>query len=332
MRIARSLSELGPLSTSSVVTIGNFDGVHCGHRMVIASVLDRARELSAAANQPVQSVAVTFDPHPAHLLHTESRLPLITPLAEKLELLADTGLDLTLVLPFTEDLRHWSARHFAETILRDALHAAEVHEGETFRFGHHAEADINSLSGLGRDLGFSVRAYAPLTLRGAPVSSSRIRTLIAAGDVTHARALLGQPFAIDSTPASGRGYGTRYAVPTINLAPYSDLLPAHGVYITTLTIGAASDTETAGETFESVTNIGNRPTFGADSFAVESHLLNFHPIELTEQTPLRLTFLRRLRAEQRFPTPDALRAQILLDVAHATRYHRLRRLLTVALP
>ncbi len=310
MKIARSVAELGLNTASSVVTIGNFDGVHCGHRTVIASVLDRANTLGA------KSVAVTFDPHPAHLLHTESRLPLITPLAEKLELLASTGLDLTLVLPFTEELRHWSARRFAETVLRDALHAAEVHEGETFRFGHNAQADIASLSDLGRDLGFSVRTYEPRIVRGAPISSSRIRKLIAAGDLSQARNLLGRSFSIHSTPASGRGYGTKYAVPTINLAPYGDLLPTHGVYITTLKIG---DTHL----FRGVTNIGNRPTFGADSFAVETHLFDFQPVDLTETTPLEMTFLYRLRPERRFDSPELLRTQIGLDVRKALRYFAL---------
>jgi riboflavin kinase/FMN adenylyltransferase len=161
-------------------------------------------------------------------------------------------------------------------------------------------------------------------VRGAPISSSRIRKLIAAGDVSQARALLGRPFSIDSTPAHGRGYGTRYAVPTINLAPYPELLPANGVYITTLQVG----TDPAAEIFEAVTNVGNRPTFGADSFAVESHLLNFHPIELSESTPLRLTFLRRLRAERPFPTTQDLRNQIARDVTHARRYFTLCRTLT----
>jgi riboflavin kinase/FMN adenylyltransferase len=317
VKIARSVAELGLNTASSVVTIGNFDGVHCGHRTVIASVLDRANTLGA------KSVAVTFDPHPAHLLHTESRLPLITPLAEKLELLASTGLDLTLVLPFTEELRHWSARHFAETVLRDALHAAEIHEGETFRFGHNAQADIASLSDLGRDLGFSVRAYEPRIVRGAPISSSRIRRLIAAGNLSQARNLLGRSFSIRSTPASGRGYGTKYAVPTINLAPYADLLPAHGVYITTLNI--------AGEkTFRGVTNIGNRPTFGADSFAVETHLFDFQPVDLTDTTPLEMTFLHRLRPERRFDSPELLRTQIGLDVRKALRYFALSDALTIA--
>jgi riboflavin kinase/FMN adenylyltransferase len=310
MKIARSLAELGLYASPAVVTVGNFDGVHCGHRMVIASVLSRARELNAKA------VAVTFDPHPAHVLHTESRLPLITPLAEKLDLLAATGLDLALVLPFTDDLRHWTARHFAERVLRDALHAIEVHEGETFRFGHQAEADIAGLAQLGRELDFSVRTYEPCIARGAAISSSRIRRLIAAGNLHEARALLGRSFSIHSTPAPGRGYGTRYTVPTINLAPYADLMPAHGVYITTLKIAGA-------HLFRGVTNIGNRPTFGADSFAIETHLLNFEPVALDETTPLEMTFLRRLRPEHRFDSPEALRAQIGLDVAKALRYFAL---------
>ena len=313
MLIARSIAELASIATPSVVTIGNFDGVHCGHRMVIASVIDRAKTVSA------RSVAVTFDPHPAHILHDGPRLPLITPLAEKLALLAETGLDLTLVLPFNADLRLWSAHQFAERVLAEGLHAVEVHEGETFRFGHNAEADITDLERLGQDLGFTVHAFQPCVERGAPVSSSRIRKLIAAGALSEARALLGRSFSILSTPASGRGYGTKYAVPTINLAPYTELLPANGVYITTLHVGFGEQARL----FRGVTNAGNRPTFGADSFAVETHLLDFEPIDLTESTPLELTFLHRLRAEQRFPTSEALRAQIGQDVRRAQRYFAL---------
>ena len=319
MRIARSLAELASFTSPSIVTIGNFDGVHCGHRMVIAALRERAQQIGAS------SVAVTFDPHPAHVLRTDSRLPLITPLAQKLDLLATTGLDLVLVLPFTEELRQWTARHFAQSVLRDALHAAEVHEGETFRFGHQAEAGMDSLKQLGHELGFAVRAYQPCIMRGTAISSTRIRSLIAAGSMNQARALLGRPFSVCSTPATGRGYGTRYAVPTINLALYPDLLPAHGVYITTLRIGK----DAGSRLFRGVTNVGNRPTFGADSFAVETHLLAFEPIDLDESTPLEMTFLQRLRAEQRFDSPAALRAQIGLDVAKAQRYFALANALGV---
>jgi riboflavin kinase/FMN adenylyltransferase len=221
-------------------------------------------------------------------------------------------------------------RDFVSSVLVNALHVTEVHEGENFRFGYHAEAGMAGPSGLeslGRELGFGVVVYAPRIVRGAAVSSSRIRKLIAAGDVSHARALLGRPFAIDSTPAPGRGYGSRYAVPTINLAPYPELLPANGVYITTLAVGSGADSEL----FDSVTNVGNRPTFGPDSFAVESHLLNFHPLEgdqaLTEHTPLRLTFLRRLRTERPFRSTEGLRQQIGRDVGRAQRYFALCRAL-----
>lgn len=313
MQIARSLAELGTTTQRAVVSIGNFDGVHCGHQTVINAVKLRASELGA------RSVVVTFDPHPAHVLQASPRTALITPLPQKLERLAATGVDLTLVLPFTEELRLWTARQFAERVLCDALHTEEIHEGETFRFGHQAEADIQGLTRLGEELCFRVRTYEPVFCRGDAISSSRVRSLIGIGKVSAARALLGRSFSVDSTPASGRGYGTRYAVPTINLAPYPELLPGHGVYITTLRVG----TGPGAHVFRGVTNAGNRPTFGTDSYAVESHLFDFAPLELTPETPLRLTFLQRLRGEMRFASPEELKQQIGLDVSRAQRYFSL---------
>jgi riboflavin kinase/FMN adenylyltransferase len=315
MKIYRHLSEIPANFGPSVATIGNFDGVHRGHRWVISEVVERARTLG------INSVAITFDPHPARVLRPQAPQPLITPLPEKLALLATTGIDALLVLPFTGDFSRMTARTFATEVLQQALHVTELHEGENFRLGYQAEAGVDSLERLGQELGFSLRVYTSHILRGQAVSSSRIRQLIAQGDLSHARALLGRSFAITTTPASGRGYGTRYTVPTINMADYPELLPANGVYITSLAIG----TGPSQETFDAVTNVGNRPTFGADSFAVESHLLNFHPIDLTEQTPLTLTFLQRLRAEKRFPTPEALREQIGKDVVKARRYFTLCR-------
>jgi riboflavin kinase / FMN adenylyltransferase len=315
MQIFRQLAEVPSDYGPTVATIGNFDGVHRGHQWVIAEVVARARALGA------KSIAITFDPHPGRVLRPESSQPLITPLDEKLELLASTGLDAVLVLPFTKEFSRMSARTFATDVLQRVLHVTELHEGENFHFGFQAKAGIDSLEMLGRELGFGVRVYTPQTIRGSAISSSTIRQLITKGDVSHVRAVLGRSFAILSAPASGRGYGTRYTVPTINLAPYSELLPANGVYITTLTIGTGD----SAETFDAVTNVGNRPTFGADSFTVESHLLNFHPVTLDEHTPLTLTFLRRLRPEMRWPNPEALREQIGRDVAKARRYFTLCR-------
>ncbi|HXS13016.1 MAG TPA: bifunctional riboflavin kinase/FAD synthetase [Acidobacteriaceae bacterium] len=307
MQILRSLDELASNTKPSVVSVGNFDGVHLGHQLVLKSLVDRARESGA------QSAVVTFDPHPSHVLHSSRRIPLITPLPQKLDLLAANGIDLTLVLEFNEELRRWPAREFTQRVLRGALHTIEVHEGETFRFGYGAAADVAGLSDLGREFGFTVRAYEPRIIDGAPISSSRIRALIAAGDIADANALLGRNFSVRSTPAHGRGYGTRYTVPTINLAPYSELLPAIGVYVTKLSVSSGN----SGRVFQGVSNVGNRPTFGADSFAVETHLLDFEPIELNESTPLELSFLHRLRDERRFASPEELRAQIQRDVAEA---------------
>lgn len=313
MQIYRKLEDVP--GTPTVASIGNFDGVHLGHCSVLTETIARATQLEA------RSMVVTFDPHPAKLLRPDEPTKLITPLPRKLELLQATGVDATLVLPFTQELSQTSARAFAAHVLRQSVGCVEVLEGENFRFGYGAESGIegeNGLEALGREFGFAVRVFAPRTLRGAAISSSRIRRLIAAGAVSQARALLGRPFTVDSTPAHGRGFGTRYAVPTINLAPYPELLPAHGVYITMLTVGSHP-----GETFQGVTNVGNRPTFGEDSFAVESHLLDFHPIALSPETPLRLTFLQRLREERRFESPALLRAQIVRDVGQAKRYFAL---------
>jgi riboflavin kinase / FMN adenylyltransferase len=316
MKIYRTLEEASAAFRGSgvVATIGNFDGVHRGHQWVIAELIERSREIGLPA------AAITFEPHPVRILRPESKSKMLTPLPQKLALLAETGLDATIVLPFTADLAQVSAHDFAQTILCDALHVVEVHEGENFRFGYQAEVGVDGLAQLGLELGFGVKVFSPQSVRGEVVSSSIIRQLITAGDVSDARALLGRAFSVTSTPAPGRGYGTLYTVPTINLAPYAELLPGNGVYVTSLEIGEG----VGAQIFEAITNVGNRPTFGEDSFAVETHILNFTPIALDESTPLQLTFLHRLRDEKKWPTAEALKAQIALDLAQAQHYHRLR--------
>ncbi|MGH9676930.1 MAG: riboflavin kinase, partial [Candidatus Acidiferrum sp.] len=233
-----------------------------------------------------------------------------------------TGLDATLVLPFTREFSLTTARIFVEETLRHRLRAREIHEGENFHFGHKAEGNAQRLAELAKEMGFLVRIYPEFKLRGEVVSSSRLRELLHSGHVSRARALLGSAFAICGAPAPGRGYGSKYTVPTINLAPYDELIPAHGVYITRTRIRQ--------EGFDSVTNIGHRPTFGIESFAVETHLLDFHPMELTEETPVEVYFLQRLRHEIKFPSVEALRAQIGRDVQRARRYFRLASLLANA--
>jgi riboflavin kinase/FMN adenylyltransferase len=313
MQVFRALAEVPASYGPTVIAIGNFDGVHCGHRWIIEHARNRANTLNT------KCIVVTFDPHPVRVLRPEAAPRLITPMPERLRLLAETGLDATVVLSFTEEFSHLSAEAFARDVLRNGLHGVEVHEGDNFRFGYQAQAGIADLIEFGKQLGFAVIAHHTRIVRGFPVSSSKIRELIASGNMTAARALLGRPFSVQSTPARGRGIGSKLTVPTINLAPYGELLPANGVYITRMKIGDAT-------VFDSVTNIGTRPTFGEASFAVETHLLHFQPLDLTEDTPLELTFLRRIRPEMRFPSPEALKEQIMRDVAQARRYFHLAKL------
>jgi len=298
-------ADFGP----TYVSVGNFDGVHRAHARVLSEIVSRARSNGGKA------VAVTFEPHPARILKPESGLKLLTPASEKLRWLESTGVDAVLLLPFGRDLSLMTPREFAERILKDKLHAREVHEGFNFRFGHQAAGDMNTLTDLGRELGFDVKQYPEMKLRGETVSSSHIRKLVAAGRVSRARHLLARPFCILGMPGRGRGYGSKYTVPTINLARYDELVPKDGVYITQTRVGR--------EQFESVTNVGNRPTFGNELFAIETHLLNFHPIELTPETEVEICFLNRLRDEIKFPSVDALREQITRDVKKARRYFHL---------
>ena len=311
MLIFHKLEEVPQNFGPTLVSVGNFDGMHRAHARVLCELVKR----SSARN--AKSVAVTFEPHPVRILRPDSGLKLLTPTAQKLQLLAQSGIDAVLLLPFTRDMSLMSAHDFAGQILRDRLQALEVHEGYNFHFGHKAAGDVAALTQFGRELGFEVVTYPEMLARGESVSSTRIRELIREGQVDRARHLLGRAFSILSTPGRGRGYGAKYTVPTINLSQYAELVPADGVYITQTRVGQ--------ECFNSVTNVGNRPTFGADSFAIETHLMNFHPLDLTAETEIELVFLSRLRDEIKFPSVEALRAQIAKDIARANRHFDLLR-------
>jgi riboflavin kinase/FMN adenylyltransferase len=307
--VFRSLAEIPEGFGPSVVTIGNFDGVHRGHRKILSAVVSEARRMNARA------VAITFDPHPDRFLRPAKARHVLTPLAERLRLLAGTGVDAVLVLAFDAALAALTPRQFVETILVGVLGVRSIHEGQSFRFGHLAAAGVCELAEFGGEFDFAVNVHEAVRVHGLEVSSSAIRALVASGDMRRTRWLLGRPFAVLSTQARGRGIGTRLLVPTVNLAPYEGLLPAYGVYVTRLNV--------AGRSFQAVTNVGNRPTFGEASFAVESHILDFEPIETDETTPIELEFLLRLRGEIKFPSPEELKAQIFSDVAKAKRYFRL---------
>jgi riboflavin kinase/FMN adenylyltransferase len=306
MQIFHKLEDLPAYFGPTIVTVGNFDGVHRAHSHVLRQIVQRAQE------NRYKAIAIAFEPHPVRILRPDAALKLLTPTPEKVRLLETFGLDAVLLLSFTRDLSLLTPRQFAERILKKKLHAREVHEGYNFRFGHKAAGDINLLGEFGKEMGFGVVVYPEMRLRGEAVSSSQIRILLNDGKVSRARHLLGRAFSVLSTAGRGRGYGSKYTVPTINLSRYEELIPKDGVYITRTRVGQ--------ECFDSVTNVGNRPTFGVESFAVESYLLNFHPLELTPETEVEIHFLDRLRDEIKFPSVEALRAQIGQDVRKAQRY------------
>jgi riboflavin kinase/FMN adenylyltransferase len=301
-----SIGEVPPNFGPCVAAIGNFDGVHLGHRQILSAAAAEARE------PRLRSIAITFNPHPAQFLYPAEAPKLLTFLPERLRLLASTGVDAILVLPFNQQLSTVSARDFVRDILVGVLGVRGMHEGSSFRFGHGAKAGVKELAEFGAEFGFEVEVHSAVRVHGIEVSSSAVRALIAGGDVRRARWMLGRTFAVHSTSMRGRGVGTKLLVPTVNLAPYEGLLPAFGVYVTRLTVG--------GRCFKAVTNVGNRPTFEGIGFGVETHILDFEPTDLTEDTPLKLEFLSRLRGEMHWPSPEALKAQIMKDVARAKRF------------
>jgi riboflavin kinase/FMN adenylyltransferase len=285
------------------VTIGVFDGLHQGHRHVIDLLRRRAAELGA-----LECAVVTFDPHPLTVIAPDHAPLLLTGIAHRLELLAEAGLDLAAVLPFDEGLRRLTAAAFAATVLRDALHARLVVVGEDFRFGRQRTGNVASLAELGDAHGFAAEVV-PLVGGQAPMSSTRVRAMVAAGDLAGAAAALGRPHEVRGPVVRGDGRGRTLGFPTANVAVPAELaLPPSGVY-------AVRAGRRGGPLGPAVANLGTRPTFGGGEQAVEVHLLD-PPGDLYGET-LRVAFAARLRDERRFDGSAALAAQIAADVAAA---------------
>jgi riboflavin kinase/FMN adenylyltransferase len=297
------LETLRPLGLRApAVTIGNFDGVHRGHRALVEETLTRARAVAGEA------VALTFDPHPARVLSPGRVPPALTTPGQKAELLAGLGLDVLALLPFTPDVARLPPEAFAAEVLKGALGARQVVVGEEFRFGRGRSGDAATLARLGGTLGFDVSALPPIMEGGRPVSSSRVREALAQGDAARAASLLGRPHTVDGTVIAGDGRGRRIGVPTANLDTGGALLPDRGVY-------AGHCRLPQGGTRVAVVNVGERPTFGGRTVSVEAHLLDFSG-DLYGRS-LRLSFVARLRAEQRFEGAAELVAQIRRDVERA---------------
>ena len=299
VRILRP-SSLGWPSPS--VTIGNFDGVHLGHQALVAAAVERARSGGGVA------VVLTFDPHPARVV-SPGRAPaaLSTPV-QKEELLAELGVDRLAILPFDAEVAGLDPEAFARQVLVGALGARHVVVGESFRFGRRREGDARALAALGDRLGFAVLAVPAVLVGGEPVSSSRVRDALAEGDVRAARALLGRPHFVDAAVVRGDGRGRTIGVPTANLEPENEVLPARGVY-------AARCRVPGGRWSGAVVNLGHRPTFGGGPVTLEAHLLDFEGNLYDAR--VRLEFHARVRGEQRFDGASALVARIRQDVVEA---------------
>jgi riboflavin kinase/FMN adenylyltransferase len=288
----------------TVVTIGNFDGVHLGHRAILARVCQRARELAG------QAVAVTFDPHPVKVLRPEINLPLLTTAEQKLKLLSDSGLDAVVVLPFTPEFAALPAREFVHQYFYDRLQAREVVVGHDYCFGRGREGNIGLLKEMGESHGFTVQVVWAVEVDGAVVSSSLIRAMLRLGKVTEARRLLGRPYDVTGRVVPGKGRGAKLLkVPTANLMTPNELLPASGIYAVWVRRGDAI--------LPGVANIGTCPTFDNAELSLEVHLLDFAGDLYGEA--LEVQFVRRLREERRFPSIEALAAQIHADIVAAAQ-------------
>lgn len=298
--VTRTLDAL--VAAPSVVTIGNFDGVHRGHRVLLRRTVD------TAADRGLRAVAMTFDPHPAAVLRPGSEPPRLQSLDDRIALLADTGVDLVAVVPFDAALAALSPQDFVARVLVAGLGVERVVVGTNFRFGNRAAGDVVTLVEQGEDHGFSVEAVTLHELEGVPLSSSAIRERLSKGELDWPTAALGRPFSVHGEVVTGEGRGRTIGVPTANLDVAAGLLvPGNGVYA-----GHAGDGE---RTWPAVTNVGVRPTFDGVGRSVEVHLLDTE-VELYGRV-VRFSFEHRLRGEQRFDGPEALVAQIRRDIASA---------------
>ena len=303
MRIFRSHEEVPRSFGPSAVTIGNFDGVHGGHREIMRRVVALGRE------RGLTPTVLTFDPHPARVLAPERAPKLIMTIGQRLRAMEAEGIEAVLILPFSPEFARLSPAEFAARILKDSLHAQCVLVGEDFRFGYKQAGNIDTLREW-----FEVRPVTAVERRGERISSSAIRRLLSEGAVSRACRMLGAPFALEGQVVKGQGIGSKQTVPTLNLAPENEVLPKTGVYVTrTRDLGSS-------RTWPSVTNVGYRPTFDGEGLTVETFLLE--PVEGETPARIEVQFLKFIREERKFEDAAALRARILKDAAFAARLHR----------
>jgi riboflavin kinase / FMN adenylyltransferase len=302
MRVIRHLAHVAPPLRRVVLTLGNFDGVHLGHQAIVRRAVDEARGVGG------QVVILTFHPHPVAVLAPDKAPPLLQSLHDRLALLRDLGVDVAVIQRFTPSFAALDPEAFVRDYLGGHLELLHVVVGHNVSFGHARAGTVDTLRALGARHGFAVDAVGPVTVGEAQVSSSAVRRLVAAGDVRRARTLLGRPFALRGRVVRGEQRGRTLGFPTANLHHRPGvLLPADGVYAVRATLD--------GGMRPAVLNVGVRPTFGVLRRTVEAYVLDFDGDLYGRWLSLQL--IERLRGEQRFSGPDALRDAIAADVARA---------------
>lgn len=297
MQVEEELAKLSP-SKDMLLAIGVFDGVHLGHKYLLSQLKEHARQ------EDLLSGVVTFRQHPQAVLLPRTKLPCLTDLAQRIKLLKNEGIDAIITLSFTRELAQLSTRQFIG-LLKKHLRMRGLVIGPDFALGRNREGDANTLRTLGHDMGFSVTVIPPVVINGEVVSSTAIRNALAGGDMRKVGNLIGRPFSLYGRVITGAGRGIGLGFPTANLdVDRQQALPPDGVYATWAYID--------GKAYQSMTNIGRRPTFGDSERAVEVYILDYHG-ELYGHK-LRIDIIERLRREERFDTAEELKRQVAEDI------------------
>jgi riboflavin kinase/FMN adenylyltransferase len=299
MRIIHGSEVFNKNLEGSVVTIGNFDGVHRGHAELFRLLKKQSQRLG------LPSVVVTFEPHPLTLLAFESSPPLITTFEQKVALIADQGIDFLVVIQFTRTFSLFTAESFVRQMLCASLGMRHIIIGHDYAFGRDRQGNYETLARMGAELGFTLEDLDPVGEGGAIFSSSLVRRLIADGNVADAAAILGRYYAISGRVVHGREIGHQLGFPTANIATQNELIPLDGVYAVMVAVGD--------ELYQGACNIGTNPTFEGKERTIEVFLLDFAG-ELYDRE-LSICFVQRLREERKFPNADALIQAIAQDVA-----------------